>query len=329
MGEMSSVEEERVEQDLRRLPTRRGDYYVPSYQLWADRDEIPRSAEVLSPDDRVVILGSCIAWQAHRYLRLRGYRPFHSPGGYTYNSQSVRTELSRVLEGTPWPLPIAQELPDGSGFTHPFRKNLLASSRSELVVADDHITKEFREALIGADVILCVIGTTIEVWRSEHGGVAINEIPHPELYRMGGWRMELGDLDEIRDDVREIRRLLTHHTTGAQVYAVCPIPLHATWSDDSIITRNGRGKALLRAALDLELSDPDVYLPLWDWMQGQTRRWTPTRPDGRHLDWVGTDRIMHFAERYLAEGEVPPLSITHRARSALRDTAFRLKLPVY
>jgi hypothetical protein len=310
------------------MPTRRGDYHVPHYQLWADRDEIPRGAGVLEPGARVVIIGSCIAWQAHRYLRLRGYRPFHSPGGYTYNSQSVRTELERVLEERPWPLPVAMEIPGGGGFTHPFRKNLVTDTRPEMVMRDEQVSRDFRRALVEADVILCVVGTTIEAWRSEHGGVAINEIPHPDVYALGGWRMTLGDLEEIRADVREIRRLLSLHTTGSQVYAVCPIPLHATWSDESIVTRNGRGKALLRTALDLELSEQETYLPLWDWMQAQTRRWTPTRPDGRHLDWGGTDRLMHFAERYLAAGPVPKLSLRHRLRSGLRDAGYRVGLPV-
>jgi hypothetical protein len=91
---------------------------------------------------------------------------------------------------------------------------------------------------------------------------------------------------------------------------------------------NGRGKSLMRTALDLELLEEETYLPMWDWMQAQTRRWTPTRPDGRHLDWVGIDRLMHFCERCLAEGEVPRLSLRHRLRSQLRDAGYRIGLPV-
>jgi hypothetical protein len=185
-----------------------------------------------------------------------------------------------------------------------------------------------RAALAGADVILCVVGTTTEVWRSEGGGVALNEIPHPEIYNLGGWELDLGSLDEVRAEVREIRRLLTEHTEAAKVYGVCPIPLYTTWSEGSVVTMNGRGKALLRTALDLELTRDETYLPLWDWMQAQTRRWTPTRPDGRHLDWVGIDRLMHFCERYLAAGEVPKLSLRHRVHSRFRDAAYRISLPL-
>lgn len=91
---------------------------------------------------------------------------------------------------------------------------------------------------------------------------------------------------------------------------------------------NGRAKSLMRAALAAELTDEQTYLPMWDWMLAQTRRWTPTRPDGRHLDWVGIDRLMLFCERYLAAGEVPRLSLRHRARSTLKDAAYRLGHPV-
>jgi GSCFA family len=313
---------------LKRLPTRRGDFYVPSYQLWSEREEIPRGAGVLKPGAKVVILGSCIAWQADLYLRRRGYQPFHSPGGYHYNPQAIRAELERVLLEQPWPLPVAMEIPGGKGFAHPFRKNIVTSSRPELVVRDDEVTKQVRAALESADVILCVIGTTIEAWASEHGGVAINEIPHPEIYNQGGWELDMGSLDSVRAEVREIQRLLMEYTTAARVYAVCPIPLYATWADQSVVTMNGRSKALMRAALEAELTDAETYLPMWDWMGAQTRRWTPTRPDGRHLDWVGIDRLMHFCERYLAEGEVPRLSRRHRLRSRLKDAAYRLKLPV-
>jgi GSCFA family len=322
---MSSEQEQPA--GLKRLPTRRGDFYVPSYQLWSERDEIPRGAGVLRPGARVVILGSCIAWQADLYLRRRRYTAFHSPGGYHYNPQAIRTELERVLLDRPWPLPIAMEIPGGGGFAHPFRKNIVTSSRPELVMRDEEVSKQVRAALEAADVILCVIGTTTETWRSEHGGVAINEIPHPAIFKQGGWELDLGDLDSIRDEVREIQRLLAAHTSAARVYGVCPIPLYATWADQSVVTMNGRTKALMRTALELELTDQETYLPMWDWMLAQTRRWTPTRPDGRHLDWTGIDRLMFFCERYLAEGEVPRLSRRHRARSALRDAAYRLRLP--
>jgi hypothetical protein len=224
-------------------------------------------------------------------------------------------------------VPVAMEIP-GGGFAHPFRKNIVTSSRPELVTRDEEVTKQVRAALEEADVILCVVGTTIEVWHSEHGNVPINEIPHPDTFAMGGWKLDLGSLEDIRAEVHEIQRLLIAHTRASRVYAVCPIPLYTTWSEGSIVTMNGRGKALLRVALDLELSEEEVYLPLWDWMQAQTRRWTPTRPDGRHLDWGGTDRLMHFAERYLAAGEVRKLSRFHRARSLARDAAYRLGLPV-
>ena len=78
---------------------------------------------------------------------------------------------------------------------------------------------------------------------------------------------------------------------------------------------------MLLAALEQELTEAETYLPMWDWMQAQTGRWSPMRPDGRHLDWVGVDRLMFFCERSLATGEVPGLSLRHRAASVLKDAA--------
>jgi len=311
---------------LKRLPTRRGDFFVPSYQLWSERDEVPQSTGILRPGASVVIVGSCIASQAEHYLRVRGYDAFHSPGGFLYNPQAVRIELERVLLDRSWPAPLALEIPNG-GFAHPFRKNIVAGSPEEVAERDEQVTELVREKLTSADLILCVIGTTTEIWRTPGDGVAVNEIPHPDIFNQGGWELDLGSLEEIRSEVAEMRRLLAENTSAARVYAVCPIPLYATWAGDSVVAMNGRGKSLMRTALDLELGEEETYLPMWDWMQAQTRRWTPTRPDGRHLDWVGLDRLMYFSERYLAADQVPKLSLRHRLRSQLSDARYRIGLP--
>jgi hypothetical protein len=129
----------------------------------------------------------------------------------------------------------------------------------------------------------------------------------------------------FRTDVARTQELLSEHVRGAQVYAVCPIPLYATWLDRHIVDANGRSKALLRAAIELELAGNSIYLPLWDWMQAQTGRWSPTRRDGRHLDRTGINRIMLFAERYLGAAPVPELPLRERMRAGAADALDRLR----
>jgi hypothetical protein len=311
---------------LKRFPTSRGDFYVPHYDLWSDRDEVARGAGVLRPGANVALLGSCIVRQAASYLERRGYKTFHSPGGYQYNVHAVRAELERVFEGKPWPVPVALEIPGSGSFVHPFRKNLVARSEDELVERDEQVSEQLASTLKAADVVICVVGTTAEAWRAGTGGAVVNEIPPPDVFNQGGWALDMGNLDDIRAEVRGTMAQLAKHTRAAQVYAVCPIPLYATWADSSIVAMNGRSKALLRAALEQELTEGETYLPMWDWMQAQTRRWSPTRSDGRHFDWVGVDRLMFFCERFLAAGEVPALSLRHRVSSVLKDAGYRLRV---
>ena len=303
--------------ELKKLPTRRGDYYLPHFDLWGDRTAPPPGRGLLSRGDTVAPIGSCFARLGARYLKRRGYRSAMYPAGHLYNPATVRLELGHVLAGEPWPDEFI--LDGGDHFAHRFRKRCTARTREELVALDREISDRARAHLQAADLILVLVGTTTEVWRDEQLGLPTNEIPPPAAHRRGGWQLDPGDFDEIRESIAGVQRLLTEHTRAAQAYAVCPIPLHATWLDKGVLEANGRTKALLRAALELELTGDSAYLPLWDWMQGQTGRWSPMTPDGRHLDDVGTDRLMLFAEQFLSAEPVPPLAVGHRLRSSWTD----------
>jgi hypothetical protein len=307
--------------ELKKLPTRRGDYYLPHFDLWRQRDATPLGLGLLKRGDAIAALGSCIFSEGVRYLRRRGYRAALYPAGHLYHPASIRFELEHVLGGEPWPRGFVLERHDG--VEHRFRKRCTAPTEAELLQKDRRITEQARANLLEADLILMVIGTTTEVWRDEQG-VASNEIPPPKTFERGGWSLDPGDLDDIRKNVSRIQTLLGEHTNAHQVYAVCPIPLHATWLDMSVLDANGRSKALLRSALEAELREGSAYLPLWDWVQGQTGRWTPMKKDGRHLDRVGTDRLMLFTERFLSADPVPPLGLRHRIRSWRDDLRERI-----
>jgi hypothetical protein len=307
----------------RTLKTSRGTYRVPHLGLWSERFDPPRGSGVLSPGDRVVALGSCFATDAARYLRRRGYVSRRYPGGLLYNSDVVRLELEHVLGDRPWPADIALEGHDAS--MHRFRR-LSAPTAEELAELDRAATERARRQLQRADVVLAILGTTTEVWRDISNAEPTNQIPPPPSYERGGWQLDDGSLDAIRDDVVAIAGVLSEHTHARQVFSVCPIPLHATWLDRNVAEANGRGKALLRIALDSDLPEAATYLPLWDWMQAQAERRSPTKRDGRHFDRRGLNRIMRFAEQYLGTGETPPLGAGERARAVVEDMRERIAL---
>ena len=121
---------------------------------------------------------------------------------------------------------------------------------------DERTTRLAKRQLRAADVIMVLLGTTTEVWRDAELGRPTNQIPPPEAYHAGGWTLDDGDLQGIREDLSAIKRLLAEHIKAVPVYSVCPIPLHATWLDRNVVDANGRGKALLRTALELEGTSP-------------------------------------------------------------------------
>jgi hypothetical protein len=306
---------------LKRLPTRRGEFVLEHYDLWKHRDQVAPVAQLLRPGTEIALLGSCFADQAGRYLGRRGYRPWSHPAGELYNPQAIRLELEHVLAGAPWLEDMVLAVP--GGYTHRFRKRCSASAESELRRLDEEMTAATREALERAEVILVIVGTTTELWRDAASGVATNQIPHPTVFHERAWNLDLGDLDDVADELAAIHALIRTHTSAQPVYTVCPIPLHATWSAAPIVTANGRTKGILRAAVE-RLPEDAVYLDLWDWVQAQTGRWSPMKADGRHFDEVGIDRAMLFAERRLG-ADPPPLSVGHRLRSTRIDAGERLR----
>jgi hypothetical protein len=308
-------------QELTTLKTRRGTYRVPHVDLWRARFDRPQGVGVLEPAARVVLIGSCFARHGAAYLRRRGYAAQQYRAGYLYNSSVVRLELEHVLEGRPWPAELGLAA-DGS-YAHRFRR-LAASSNDALLEADERTTRQVQRQLSAADVIIVLLGTTTEMWRDAELGRPTNQIPPPEAFHAGGWTLDGGDLQGIREDLTAIKRLLAEHIKAVPVYSVCPIPLQATWLDRSVVDANGRGKALLRTALELEGTSPGVYLPLWDWMQAQTERRSPTKRDGRHFDRRGTNRVMLFAEQYLAAREVAPIGIKERMLAQAQDLRERI-----
>lgn len=306
-----------------RLRSLRGDYHVPHYDLWKRRHRDRAVADVLRPGGRVFVLGSCFADEVVDYLNRRGYTAESHPGGELYNPASLRAELEHVVAGNPWPFDIAVQTPDG--VEHRLRERCRATTREDLLSIDAVVTQRVRDLLEQAELLIIIVGTTTEVWRDQRSGLPTNKIPHPKVFERGGWYLDPGDVEDICADVTRIQDLLSEHSDTPQVYTVCPVPLYATWLDIPVAAANGRGKALLRTALERSLRDDSVYLDMWDWVQAQAGRRLPVRTDGRHFTASGLDQIMMFTETRLSARKVPKLSARHRARSRIIDLRQRAR----
>lgn len=306
-----------------RLRSLRGDYHLPHYDLWKRRHADRVLADVLPTGGRVLVLGSCFGEEVVEYLNRRGYKADTHPAGELYNPFSLRTELEHVLTGSEWPFDIAVNTPEG--VEHRLRRQCRAATRDELLAVDARITDRVRALLTQADLLIIIAGTTAELWRDARSGLPTNIIPHPHVYARGGWELDPGDLGDICAEVERTQYLLNQYTDAPKVYAVCPVPLYATWLDTPISVANGRSKALLRTALELSLQDDAHYLDMWDWVHAQAGRRVPIQADGRHFTATGLDQIMLFTERRLCASPVPRLSARHRIRSRLTNVRQRTR----
>jgi hypothetical protein len=126
-------------------------------------------------------------------------------------------------------------------------------------------------------------------------------------------RFRVSSVEENRDNIAAIVRLIRTHRPGAKVImTLSPIPLIATFRDNSCITSNSVSKAVLRVAIDetmrAERGAGDVfYWPSYEIVTDVFR--SPYKADRRHLPAPVLDFVMTQFEHAwcVDEGARPPL----------------------
>jgi hypothetical protein len=297
-----------------------------------DYDDVPRlfrehilpghapEAPLLVEGDNVVTLGSCFAQELREVLELArfGSNSFWVPSGLN-NTYALLDFVSWTVTGSATHRAYRYERGEGGEI-------------GEWRPGDDRETFErhFREA--GAFVF--TIGLA-EVWTDrENGRVFWRGVPE-HVYDAGRHEFRLTTVAENEENLREIVRLIHSVNPRAPiVLTLSPVPLLATFRDQSCMTADCVSKSVLRVALDnvMAARPENVYY----WPSFELVRWA-----GSALDWRAWGIDARHAHRYLVQvivnqfvesfygpalaarlrADAHQLSPPHRVRGRLRDTA--------
>jgi hypothetical protein len=279
-------------------------------------------------DTRISAFGSCFAEHISQWLSDRNFSLVTKKGGAfdqvyvvrygegMVNSFAIRQQFEWAFEG---------KVADGE---------LWHGYNAESFGYDEGVRIQTKEVFDNTDVFVITLGLS-EVWYDERsGGVFWRAIPR-DKYDPARHKFRVASVEENKDNIREISRLIRRHRPDAKViFTLSPIPLAATFRPVSCITANSVSKAILRAALDEVLREPEVGAHSFYWpsyeivMDIFDRQW---RDDRRHVKKPILDFIMTLFENYWCYGTTPRMSLDEAWARARASTGFlpqRLAVPL-
>ena len=279
---------------------------VEKYVLdgWAP-DEAP-----IGPDTKVVAFGSCFAANITRWLAKRKFSVLTEKSGKAadayvvrfgegmVNTFVIRQQFEWALEG---------KAPEG---------DLWHGYDASAFGYDEKVRLQTRDLFMEADVFIITLGLS-EIWYDEKtGGVFWRAVPQ-DKYDPTRHKFRVSTVAENRENIAAIRETIRRHRPDAKVIlTLSPIPLVATFRDNSCITSNSVSKSVLRSAIDEFVLEENVdkgvaaetyYWPSYEIvMDVFDNRWLPDR---RHVRKPILDFIMVLFEKAWCHGSAPGLSL--------------------
>lgn len=257
-------------------------------------------APLISPDTRVLAVGSCFARNFTLWLAENGFnRAFpDSPYNALLHFNSEFESPAVVAQQFRWAF---DELDPAS--------LLWIDTNRKLVAATEEGKRAVRATLEQTEVLVLTLGLS-EIWYDKVSGEplwrALTEDtfdPERHVFRVETHAKTLEWLQAIE----RIRR--THLPRMKIVFTVSPIPLKTTFRPVSAITANSVSKAILRGALDEFLrANADVlnreifYFPAYEFVTNYFI--DPFREDNRHLSPVVPGTIISVFVRHFCTAEM-------------------------
>jgi hypothetical protein len=269
--------------------------------------EIGLSPRPLSPDTRILCLGSCFVEHLHEHLAKNGWPSFHrrqtcnhfNPASLAHMMRWVETGVIQRDEMDIRPSSYFDGEP--GVFTSAHFRSLYAGSVQGVYDLARRYLDEFRKAVAEADLVAWTLGTA-DVLRAVNSGTPLcsgNGIDR-EAYRLATL-----DTAEVIASVDEVRRLCRSLRGGAPQHWVLSVsPQRYFWDalvqrprDPSHVdfVRNSRSKSRLRCAVDaLCTDDADTqYFPSYELVLDQLRMIEPM------FDGVGVTHVSATAPGFV------------------------------
>ena len=264
----------------------------------------------VTPDDRVLVIGSCFADQVGSRLHHAGFDACINPFGTLYNPLSVAAALSRLCDGRPFTESECVEMGAGAGlicsFSH--HTSFARATEEEFLTHANEALEEASAFWRDCNKVLVTLGT-IFCWLHD-GAVVANCLKRPAA--------EFDRVEMTLEQVTAVLRGILLSSPGKEfIFTVSPI---RHLSDGAHL--NQLSKSTLLLAADALLRDPVVgqrceYFPAYEILMDELRDYRfyaedMTHPTAQAADYIW-ERFLDFA---VPEEERPRVAEAERAWKA-------------
>ncbi len=247
---------------------------------------------MISPETRITAFGSCFAANISNWLSKRNFRVLTDSKG------SNSAYVIRCGEGMVNSFVIRQQF-EWAWENKVFELPLWHGYKAEEYGYDPKVRLETKRIFDNTDFFILTLGLS-EVWYDEPtGNVFWRTIPK-EAYDPARHKFRVSTVEENKENLEAIYKLIRKHRPDATVLlTLSPIPLTATFRNNSCLTSNSASKAVLKVALDEVLRNhmDDGQLYYWPSYEIITDVFRlPYKSDRRHPKEPTLDYIMTLFE---------------------------------
>ena len=241
--------------------------------------------KIIRADTKVLAFGSCFAEYFVRFLARHGYNRWLLPvEQHSHSEENLLLALPVTFENI---FVIVQQLRWAFNEFTP-RTKLWFSKDKRLFEATEERREKVRRSFQEGDVFVITLGLS-EVWFDRIENEPMWRTIPAQAYEPGRHVCRLATVAETLASLHEFDGLVDKFLPGKRIIVtLSPIPLIATFRDQSAVTANQASKAILRAALDEFIDDRSVerksrynYFPSYEIVFHLFDR--PFLPDNRHV----------------------------------------------
>lgn len=256
----------------------------------------------ITPDTQITAFGSCFAANISEWLSRRNYRVLNK------DEKAKDAYVVTCGEGMVNSFVIRQQF-EWAWENKVFDEELWHGYKAESYGYDPEIQAETKRIFDETDVFILTFGLS-EIWYDEvTGNVFWRTIPK-DVYDPSRHKFRVSTVGENKDNLRAIYHLIRKHRPDAKIlFTLSPIPLIATFRDNSCLTSNSVSKSVLRVALDevvREFRDDGVlyYWPSYEIVTDVFK--LPYVADRRHPKQAPLRFIMTlFEHTWCVDGDAP------------------------
>jgi len=253
-------------------------------------------APIVSSQSKVIAFGSCFAEYFIRFLAAHGYNHWTAPAErHAPSEENLLLSLGQTFENV---FVVLQQFRWAFGEFTP-QEGMWITKDKVCFEATEERRSKVRSTLTQANVVVITLGLS-EVWFDQIENEPLWRTMPERLYEPGRHVFKLATVIETERALLELDRLIQKHCSRLKVIlTVSPIPLLATFRNQSPITANQVSKSILRVSLDSFMTSSTVigsgryfYFPSYELVFGLFGN--PFEADNRHIRPEVADTVLEI-----------------------------------